>query len=1762
MRYALALLLAAALPAAHDAQASYPQVLFEQKPNDSPELAQSFRGQRQLIGEISSNDPAFFWWALDDGETDRDWLLILESDGEVRLTLSRPEAAGDTAVATFGAEPELSSESRHLLGLTTSADQPLARMAGLIVPAGEVLIALETSGPSVDYQLSLVADENLRVRRGQFGTDDGSELVGVGPGRGRVYQLDGPRHEIPLEPATDAPEGSVWQLTVNHELGSAAEAWIENSAAERVGERYRLQPPRQRWSALFLDEGSRLVIASADEQAIGRVRVSLDADGRIVGQRAQEPNNSLSEANRANLSEGFSGQVAGRQSDYVIFEVNPTQASAPIDITVEIDGEPMTVCLGEVDGRGEFCRTAEDAVRFHGIWLDAGEYFLKLNAERSRFEADYIVRMTPGDPTPEGYARKPFEGQDWALLLSPNETVKGYIEGDSEAWFELRIPSHRQLWSFEAQGDALNRLRIERAGESGYVAQAGARRPEPQWRIDNLLLEPGQYRVRVAGNDSEFRLKARPMGEPTAGYAHEPNDTHETANRLRPGQPMTGRLHDRSDRDYLHFHLPGWNHVLLDIAPATDGSLSAVLEWEGESLMSTRNLSARQTLNQYLPPGDYYLRIDGTRVEAVEYSVELSLADPWTWHPGVRFATIPALAPMIPPGGQIGNDLSELGGRETLLRFPVHGSSREVTLNIEGDYRGLEIRDAEGNALGLQPSQGNNVHEAELPGGRQWYLLVVSNRAWTMQVDDPALPDLSDEPLEVNMEIDADQASAWYPHAQRLTAKIELFNPGERLIDAPLRTHSSHEGLQIEELPDRVQLGPGVREVINARWRLPAELSDEHDLTLYLDVAGQVAEISLALNGHAPPLEPQWEPEFPEQLAGLINLAWHGLGARFIDPETGEAIGDRYQGHPLYPHFLIDGLSIDGISIQANELGKPLPPLRLAGDGGEIHALTFNHRSSYGPLDRWHQVEIRYSADGTEFRPLKTVELAPNPGQQYFFLDEPVRARYLEIRPTSIRGNRARVHGTGLFKALGVPAEINAERTNLLDPDLGGHWVYSRPDNRRLYNFPDHSQEGRPLPITDRSIEVVFALHQHRAARVEEMVWRENMEWEGLPAEAVRVSSGTHSPVGPWTEQATWTLDRNDEGVATLRFDEPVWARYLRLEIKLPERGDSREDAVWRLPLAIEAFEADTLASRASILGYWGHYRQTGPFERQFETPQPIARIDDDTSHPEAPWTLSGRVRGQLARPGDVRSYLASLDAPDNTLDFVLEESMPERLMLSLFDTAGEAVPVNWRVDEMGRRIGEAVGLEPGIYRLDVEEPPRSIMYMWDESISVALAQPAIHRALMSAGEGLIPGQEVGNYLALGGPPLIRGWAETPEQMIQGMARYDHRYTSSAAHAGLATVSRLMEGRKGEKIVFLIADAEYFGAYETLWDELERVRPRIFTIEVSNGGRNDIAQHLGYQQIMRSWANVGGGEYTYALTEEDMHRAIQRAMRLVRRPSAFSLAAQTRFQDPPDDGQLRVVSGDEPIVGAGVIHLIFDASGSMLRRMEGGRRIDVAKRIVREVLDNQIPPQIPIALRAYGHTEPHSCETERLVPATTDNHASVRAAVDGIEAINLARTPLAASLEAVLEDLADFPDHQRLVVMLTDGEETCDGDVGQAVSALIDEGLNVRLNIVGFHIDEPELQTDFTRYAAAGRGEYFNSQDGDELVEGLIAALAARFRVVDATGRQVARGRVDGEPFDLAPGSYEVIVDTSTGEYREAVTIAPGQTVEIRFPNE
>ncbi len=243
-------------------------------------------------------------------------------------------------------------------------------------------------------------------------------------------------------------------------------------------------------------------------------------------------------------------------------------------------------------------------------------------------------------------------------------------------------------------------------------------------------------------------------------------------------------------------------------------------------------------------------------------------------------------------------------------------------------------------------------------------------------------------------------------------------------------------------------------------------------------------------------------------------------------------------------------------------------------------------------------------------------------------------------------------------------------------------------------------------------------------------------------------------------------------------------------------------------------------------------------------------------------------------------------------------------------------------------------------------------------------------------------------------------------------------------------------------------------------------------------------------------------------------------------------------ETPP--GSLRVVqpaAGEMVALPQGAaVELILDASGSMLKRQGGKRRIDVAKTVLSDLVGRTLPPGTPFALRVFGHREADSCRSDLEIALSPLASAPVSGRIAAIEAMNLAKTPIARSLELVAEDLAGASG-PAVVVLLTDGEETCGGDPAAAVEKLRGQGFDVRVNIVGFAIDDDELKSRFRYWADIGGGVYRDASGAADLGSSIRESLRAAFEVLGAAGEVISTGSVGGEALELPAGSYRVRVE-------------------------
>ena len=234
----------------------------------------------------------------------------------------------------------------------------------------------------------------------------------------------------------------------------------------------------------------------------------------------------------------------------------------------------------------------------------------------------------------------------------------------------------------------------------------------------------------------------------------------------------------------------------------------------------------------------------------------------------------------------------------------------------------------------------------------------------------------------------------------------------------------------------------------------------------------------------------------------------------------------------------------------------------------------------------------------------------------------------------------------------------------------------------------------------------------------------------------------------------------------------------------------------------------------------------------------------------------------------------------------------------------------------------------------------------------------------------------------------------------------------------------------------------------------------------------------------------------------------------------------------------------------GAVELILDASGSMLKKMNGITRINIAKDAVVNLVNNSLEPGTPFALRVFGHVEADSCRTDLEIPLDPLDRTKVVSKVNSIQAKNLAKTPIGKSLSKIPDDL-EGTEGKTIIILVTDGEETCDGDPKQEIQNLKDQGYDVRVNIVGFAIDELMLKDTFREWARVGNGSYFDASDEKELAESIQKAIEIPYEVMNQDGDVVATGVLNGDPVSIPAGTYNVNVMLSPVQKIQGVVIEP-----------
>ena len=209
------------------------------------------------------------------------------------------------------------------------------------------------------------------------------------------------------------------------------------------------------------------------------------------------------------------------------------------------------------------------------------------------------------------------------------------------------------------------------------------------------------------------------------------------------------------------------------------------------------------------------------------------------------------------------------------------------------------------------------------------------------------------------------------------------------------------------------------------------------------------------------------------------------------------------------------------------------------------------------------------------------------------------------------------------------------------------------------------------------------------------------------------------------------------------------------------------------------------------------------------------------------------------------------------------------------------------------------------------------------------------------------------------------------------------------------------------------------------------------------------------------------------------------------------------------------------------IIFIYDASGSMWGQMEDKTKMEIASNVLSNTIDS-LPENQQIGLVAYGHRQKGDCkDVEFLVNVGENNKAQINQSLKNIKP--LGKTPLAYSAMQVFDNLR-VTKMKATIILVTDGIESCGGNICEVVKIAREEDIDFKLHIIGFGLKEGETE-ELKCAANAGGGHYYDAADTGGLTDVLFEAT--NLTIDEPAGNFSIYAVKNGEAIDAYVKAYQ-----------------------------
>ncbi len=259
---------------------------------------------------------------------------------------------------------------------------------------------------------------------------------------------------------------------------------------------------------------------------------------------------------------------------------------------------------------------------------------------------------------------------------------------------------------------------------------------------------------------------------------------------------------------------------------------------------------------------------------------------------------------------------------------------------------------------------------------------------------------------------------------------------------------------------------------------------------------------------------------------------------------------------------------------------------------------------------------------------------------------------------------------------------------------------------------------------------------------------------------------------------------------------------------------------------------------------------------------------------------------------------------------------------------------------------------------------------------------------------------------------------------------------------------------------------------------------------------------------------------------------------------------------------LGLFAGTAGAQGTTNVQLILDASGSMLGKLPDGQtRMASAKSTLTQFLMGlKADPGLNVGMRIYGGGLKAGTQCEDSVLVTPMKGFDRAALQDQVtDATPKGATPIVYSL---MQAANDFPKDasRKVIVLVTDGEESCGGKLNDAVALFKKMGIEVDIRIIGIDLNEK------ARKSFEGVGTFENTRSGAELGAALSRATAtAQTGTYAVSGPKTAGA---GSQIEVKwtgpnnPGDYVTVVEKGApvGKYTTYFHTKAGNPGQLLMP--